>query len=76
MHVGELLIPKPITFEIEIATEKLETYKSAGTNQITAAQIQAESNIYYALRSTNLFILYEMKNCHRNQRSLLLKLFI
>jgi hypothetical protein len=41
IHTFELLVPDPSSFEVEIATTKLEWYKSPGSDQILAELIQA-----------------------------------
>jgi hypothetical protein len=35
MHIAEPLVPEPSCFEVQIVIEKLKTYKSPGTDQIT-----------------------------------------
>jgi hypothetical protein len=42
-EMAEPLVPEPCPFEIEIATAKLKTYKSPGSDQIPANMIQAGS---------------------------------
>lgn len=44
MHASESLVPEPSLFDVEIAIEKLERYKSLGTSQVLAEPIQAGSN--------------------------------
>jgi hypothetical protein len=44
MHTGELLVPEPSSFKVEIAIEKLKIHKS----QILAELIQAGSNTLYS----------------------------
>jgi len=44
MDTAEPLLTEPSSFEVEIATEKLKTYKSPGTDQILAELIQAGGN--------------------------------
>jgi hypothetical protein len=76
IHTAESLVPEPSSSEVEIAIEKLKKYKSPGTGQIPAELIQAEG-IHYALRSTNLLIVFRIrKNCQSSGRNLLLYLFI
>jgi hypothetical protein len=41
MHTAESLVPEPSLVEVEIAIEKLKSYKSPGTNQILAKLIRA-----------------------------------
>jgi hypothetical protein len=43
IHTAEPLIPDPSLFEIEIGIEKLKTYKSPGSDQILAENIQRRS---------------------------------
>jgi len=40
MHTAESLVPEPSSFGVEIATGKLKTYKSPGTDHIPAEMIQ------------------------------------
>jgi hypothetical protein len=44
MHTAESFIPEPSSFEVEIALERLNQYKSLGTDQILAELIQAGGN--------------------------------
>jgi hypothetical protein len=44
-----ILVPEPIPFEIEIATESLRRYKSPGTDQIPAELIQAGGRKFTSL---------------------------
>jgi hypothetical protein len=39
IHTTEPLVPQPSPFEAEIAIEKLDRYKSSGTDQILAELI-------------------------------------
>jgi hypothetical protein len=41
IHTGETLVPMSSPFEVEMAIEKLERYKSPGANKIQAEFIQA-----------------------------------
>jgi hypothetical protein len=41
IHTAEPLVPEPSVFEIEMAIEKLKTYKSPGIDQIPAELIKA-----------------------------------
>jgi hypothetical protein len=43
IHTAEPLVPEPSLVEVEIATGKLRSYKSPGTDQIPAELIKAES---------------------------------
>jgi hypothetical protein len=75
IHTAELLIPEPSLVEVEIATGKLKSYKSTGTDQIPAELIKAGVK-HYILRYTDLFVLYEIRrNCHSSGRNLLLYQF-
>jgi hypothetical protein len=40
-HTAEPLVPEPSFVEVEIATGKLKSYKSSGTDQIPAELIKA-----------------------------------
>ena len=42
MHTAKPLVPEPSAFEFEMATEKLKSHKSPGTDQIPAEMIKAE----------------------------------
>jgi len=42
IHTAEPLVPEPSAFEFEMATEKLKSHKSPGTDQIPAEMIKAE----------------------------------
>jgi hypothetical protein len=42
MHTVEPLAPEPVPFEVEIAIEKLERYKSPGIDQILAEVIKLD----------------------------------
>jgi hypothetical protein len=44
IHTAEPLVPKPSSFEVEIAIEKLKRYKSPGIDQILAEFIQSGRN--------------------------------
>jgi hypothetical protein len=46
IRTAELLASEPSCFEVEIAIEKLESYKSLSTDQILAELIQAGCNIF------------------------------
>jgi hypothetical protein len=75
IHTAELLVPESSSSEVEIAIEKLRRYKSPGIDLIPAELIQA-GGIHYALRSTNLLIVFGIRNnCHSSGRNLLLYLF-
>ena len=41
IHTAEPLVPEPSAFEVEMAIEKLKSYKSPGIDQIPAELIQA-----------------------------------
>jgi hypothetical protein len=42
IHTAEPLVPEPSLVEVEIATGKLKTYKSPGTDQIRGELIKAD----------------------------------
>jgi hypothetical protein len=52
----EPLVPGPSCLEVEIATAKLEKYKSPGSDEIVAELIQAGGKILLSA-TTNLLIL-------------------
>ena len=41
LHTAEMLVPEPSAFEVELATEKLKSYKSPHIDQIPAELIKA-----------------------------------
>jgi hypothetical protein len=45
IHTGELLVPDPSPFEVEIAIAKLKRYKLPGSDQILAELFQAAGEI-------------------------------
>jgi hypothetical protein len=47
IHTAEPLVPEPTAFEVEMAIEKLERYKSPGIDQIPAELIKAGDSIIY-----------------------------
>ena len=53
IHIAEPLVPEPSAFGVEMATEKLKTHKSPGTDQITAELITAGVE-QFDVRSINL----------------------
>jgi hypothetical protein len=59
MHTAEALKPEPHSLEVEITTEKLERYKSPGTDQLPAKVIQAGGNI---LCSENHKLIHSISN--------------
>jgi hypothetical protein len=48
INTAEPLVPEPSLVEVEIAIEKLKSYKSPGTNQIPAELIKAEGEKLYS----------------------------
>jgi len=60
MYTAEPLEHEPTSFEKEIATEKLKTYKSPRTNQILAELIKQEVK-HYTLRPTNINSIWNNK---------------
>jgi hypothetical protein len=58
MHTLEPLVSEPSSVEIGIAIQKLNRYKSPGTDHIPAERIQAGGNTHYVLRATNLSITF------------------
>jgi hypothetical protein len=76
IHTPEPLVPEPSSAEVETVIEKLKRYKSPGIDQILAKLIHA-GGIHYVLISTNLLIVFGIRNNSRNSgRNLLLYLFI
>ena len=63
IHTAEPLVPKPTAFEVEMNIEELKRHISPGSDQIPAELIKAGVE-YFALRSTNVLILFGKKrNC-------------
>jgi hypothetical protein len=46
IHTTEPLVPEHKAFEVQMAIEKLQTYKSPGTDQIPAELIQAGGSTF------------------------------
>jgi hypothetical protein len=62
-------VPGPSSFKVQITTEKLKRYKSAGTDQILTNWLKEEM-IHYVLRSTSSLIPLEIrKKCHSSARN-------
>jgi hypothetical protein len=53
---AELLVPEPSIVEVEIAIEKLNRYKSLGTDHILSEMIKARGETLCS--EINLFVLY------------------
>jgi len=68
IHTAAPIVPKPSTFEFQMAFEKLKRHKSPSIAQIPAEWLkQLVEQI--ALRSINLLILFGIrKNCLRSGR--------
>jgi hypothetical protein len=63
IHTGKPLEPESISFQAEIATEKLKRCKLPDIDHSVAELIHT-GGIHYILRSTNVLILFEIrKNC-------------
>jgi hypothetical protein len=76
IHTAEPLVPEPSLVEVETAIGKLKSYKSPGTDHISAELIKAGGEILF-IRYTNLFVLYGIRrNCHSSGRNLLFYQFI
>jgi hypothetical protein len=76
VHTTKLLVPESRLFELEMAIEKLKRHKLLGIDQIPAKLIKSGVG-QFALRSTNLLILFVIKkNCLRSGRIRSLYLFI
>jgi hypothetical protein len=63
LHTAEPLVPEPSSSEVEIAIEKLRSYKSPGSDQIPAELFQARGN---TLRSE----IHKLINCIWNKEEL------
>jgi hypothetical protein len=55
IHTAEPLVPEPSLVEVELATGKLKSYKSPGTDQIPAELIKAVGETLYSEIQTYLF---------------------
>ena len=57
IHTAEPLVPKPSGFEVKLATEKLKSHKSPGTDQIPAEEIKAGGRtIHYEIHILIIYI--------------------
>jgi hypothetical protein len=75
IHTAEPLVPEPSLVKVEIAIGKLKSYKSPGTNQISAKLIKAGGETLYS--EIHLFFVHGIRrNCHSSERNLLLYQFI
>jgi hypothetical protein len=75
LHTDKPLVAKSLSFEAEIAIEKLKSYTFPGIGQILTELIQQEANHYF-LRSICLFLIFGVRrNFLSNGSSLLLYLF-
>jgi hypothetical protein len=71
IHTAEPLVPERSSSEVEIAIEKLKSYKSPGIDQIPAELIQVAGNTLHS--EINLLIVSGIrKNCQSSGRNLLL----
>jgi len=68
IHTAEPLVPEPSTFELAMAFEELKRRISPASDKIPAELIKAGVE-YFALRSTNLLILFEKKRNYLSGRS-------
>ena len=76
IQTAEPLVPKPSTFEFEMAFEKLKRHKSPSTDQIPVEWLKQWVE-QIALMSINLLTLFGIrKNCLRGGRSRSLYIFI
>jgi hypothetical protein len=76
IHTAEPLVPESSLVEVEIAIGKLKTYKSPGSDQISAELFKAGGEILCS-QIHEFFVLYGIRrNCHSSGRNLLLYLFI
>jgi hypothetical protein len=64
MYTAEPLVPEPICSKVAVITEKFKPYKSPGTDQIQAEQIQARGNTLH-------FETHKFVNSIRNEAELL-----
>jgi hypothetical protein len=71
IQTAEELVPKPSSFEIEIATENLERFKSPGTYQIPAELIEPGGNKPRSEIHKLISLFRTWKNCHSSGRNLL-----
>jgi len=55
IHLGDLLVPEPIVFDVEVAVEKLQRHKSTGTSHFPL-ELCKHVLKHCCMKSTNLFI--------------------
>lgn len=76
IYTGKPLEPQHSSFDVKIAMEKLKRCKVPNTDQSMTEMIY-KGGIQYNLRSTNIFILFEIrKNCHSSGKNVLFYLVI
>jgi hypothetical protein len=76
IHTAEPLVPEPSLVEVEIATGKLKSYKSPGTDQNPAELIKAGGKTLCSETHKLICSNVIMRNCHSSRRTLLLHHFI
>lgn len=55
IHTGDLLVPEPIVFDVEVAVKKMRRHESAGISHFPL-ELCKHVLQHCGLRSTNLFI--------------------
>jgi hypothetical protein len=62
LHTAEPLVPNPSYFEVEIAIANLKSYKSPGSDQISAELVQTRGEILRSetINATNLLSYYPL----------------
>jgi hypothetical protein len=76
IHTAEPLVPEPSLVEVRIATGKLESYKSPGTDQILTKFIKAGGEILRIEIHKLIRSVWNKEKCHSSTRNLLLYQFI
>jgi hypothetical protein len=76
IHTAEPLVPEPSLVELEIAIEKLKSYKSPGTDQIPAELIQVGGKILYSEIHQLICPIWNKEELPQQWKNLLLYQFI
>jgi hypothetical protein len=70
IHKAEPLVPEPSLDEVKITTGKLKSYKSPGTNQISAELISAGGETYFEIQRL-ICSKWNKEKCHGSGRNLI-----
>jgi hypothetical protein len=74
-RTAELLIPDPISFEVEFTITVLERYKTSGSDQIPAELIQARGEALVFKTQEIINSIWNTENCPISCMNILLVLF-